>query len=139
MAQRGPTDTVGVHQLGLVEGMVVEELGWDDDVDEEFRQSVMELIDSDLLEESADAVDAVILWLRHDDGDVMELLIDSLTDLGPGGFLWVMTPKIGRDGHVSTSDLAEGVVAAGLSLTTTATVSKDWSAHRIVRPKGGRR
>jgi len=135
----GPADATGIHQLGLVEGMVVEELGWDDDVDEDFRQSVMELIDSDLLEESQEAVDAVFLWLRQDDGDIMDLLIDSLTDLGPGGYLWVLTPKIGRTGHVPQSDLAEGVVAAGLCLTTSASVSKDWSAHKVVRPKGARR
>ena len=139
MSQRGPAPIAGVQQLGLTEGMVVEELGWDDDADEDFRQAVMEVIDSDLLEESPDAVDAIILWLRQDDGDVMELLIDSLTDLSSEGLLWVMTPRIGRPGHVSHSDLAEGVVAAGLSLTTTATVSKDWSAHKIVRPKAKRR
>jgi hypothetical protein len=119
--------------------MVVEELGWDDDVDEELRQAIMEAIDSDLVEESTDAVDVVLLWLRRDDGDVMDLLVDSLTDLGSQGFMWVLTPKIGRDGHVPQSDLAEGVVAAGLTLTTSAVVSKDWSAHKIVRPKTTRR
>ena len=139
MSQSGPADSTGIHQLGLVKGMVVEELGWDDDVDEDLRQSVMETIDSDLLEESQEAVDAVFLWLREDDGDVMDLLIDSLTDLGPAGFLWVLTPKIGREGHVSQSDLAEGVVAAGLCLTTSAPVSKDWSAVKVVRPKSARR
>lgn len=139
MSLKDPAQIAGVQQLGLTEGMVVEELGWDDDVDEAFRQAVMEVIDSDLLEESPDAVDAVILWLRQEDGDVMELLIDSLTDLSSDGLLWALTPKIGRSGYVSHSDLAEGVVAAGLSLTTTATVSKDWSAHRIVRPKAKRR
>ncbi|MCL2471117.1 MAG: DUF3052 domain-containing protein [Propionibacteriaceae bacterium] len=119
--------------------MVVQELGWDEDVDDDFRQAVMEIIDSDLLEESTDSVDAVLLWLREDDGDVMDLLIDSLTDLSQSGFLWVLTPKIGRPGQVAQSDLAEGVLAAGLCLTTSASVSKDWSAHRVVRPKASRR
>jgi len=136
VSQNGPADSAGIHHLGLEKGMVVEELGWDEDVDEDFRQSVMELIDSDLLEESQDAVDAVFLWMRADDGDVMDLLIDSLTDLGPDGFLWVLTPKIGREGHVPQSDLSEGVAAAGLCLTTSVPVSKDWSAHKVVRPKG---
>ena len=145
MSQKEPVDPAGVQQLtlqaqlGLQTGMVVEELGWDEDVDDDFRQAVMETINSDLLEESPDAVDAAILWLRADDGDVMDLLIDSLTDLAPTGFLWVMTPKIGRPGHVPQSDLSEGAVAAGLCLTTSAPVSKDWSAHRVVRPKGARR
>ena len=137
MSQIGPAD--GYHQLGLANGIVVQELGWDDDVDEDLRQAVMEEIDSELIEESADSVDAVLLWLRREDGDVMDLLIDSLTDLGASGFLWVLTPKIGRPGHVPQSDLAEGVVAAGLCLTTTASVSKDWSAVRVVRPKSVRR
>ncbi|MDR2975367.1 MAG: DUF3052 domain-containing protein [Propionibacteriaceae bacterium] len=136
MSLHEPADTAGVHQLGLVEGMVVEELGWDEDVDEDFRQSVMDLIDADLVEESTDAVDAVILWLRRDDGDVVDLLIDSLTDLGRKGFLWVMTPKIGHDGYVSQSDLSEGAVAAGMTLTTTLAPSAQWSAHKVVRPKG---
>ena len=139
MSQSGPADPAGIHQLGLVKGMVVEELGWDDDVDEDLRQSVMELIDSDLVEESPEAVDAVLLWLRADDGDVMDMLIDSLTDLGPNGVVWVLTPKIGREGHMPQSDLAEGAVAAGLCLTTSALVSKDWSAVKVVRPKGTRR
>ncbi|MDR2930185.1 MAG: DUF3052 domain-containing protein [Propionibacteriaceae bacterium] len=128
-----------MQQLGLARGMVVEELGWDDDVAEDFRQAVMEDIDSDLVEESTEAVDAVILWLRDDDGDVVDLLIDSLTDLGPQGFLWVLTPKIGRPGHVAQSDLSEGVLAAGLVLTTTVSASAQWSAHKVVRPKSARR
>ncbi|MCL1907049.1 MAG: DUF3052 domain-containing protein [Propionibacteriaceae bacterium] len=139
LRQDGGADPAGIHQLGLMKDMAVEELGWDSDVDEGFRQAIMDLIDSDMVEESAGAVDVVLLWLREDDGDVMDLLIDSLTDLGPTGFLWVMTPKIGRDGHVPQSDLSEGVVAAGLSLTTSAQVSQDWSAHKVVRPKAVRR
>ena len=139
MSQNGSADSAGIHQLGLEKGMVVEELGWDDDADEDFRQSVMELIDSDLLDESQDSVDAVLLWMRADDGDVMDLLIDSLTDLGPSGFVWVLTPKFGHEGHVPQSDLSEGVVAAGLCLTTSASVSKNWSANKVVRPKGNRR
>ena len=139
MSQNGPVEETGIHQLGLVKDMAVEELGWDSDVDESFRQLVMEIIDADMVEDSAEAVDAIVLWLREDDGDVMDLLIDALTDLGPSGFLWVMTPKIGRDGHVSQSDLLEGVLASGLSLTISASVSKDWSAHKVVRPKAGRR
>lgn len=133
--QEDPVDSAVVSQLGLMKDMAVEELGWDTDVDEDFRQSVMDLIDSDMVEESNGAVDVVILWLRKDDGDVMDLLIDALTDLGPAGYLWVMTPKIGRLGHVGHSDLSEGVLAAGLTLTNSIPVSQDWAAHKVVRPK----
>ncbi len=139
MNQSGPATGAGVRQLGFVKGMVVEELGWDEDSDEEVRQSIMEVIDSDLVDESTEAVDAVVLWLREGDGDVMDLLIDSLTDLGPTGFLWVFTPKIGQSGYVSQSDLSEGVAAAGLTMTTTVNVCNQWSAHKVVRPKSSRR
>ena len=50
-----------------------------------------------------------------------------------------MTPKVGRDGYVDATDLAEAVVTAGLAQTTIATVSSDWAATKLVRPKGTRR
>jgi hypothetical protein len=119
--------------------MVVEELGWDEDVDDNLRQAAMDILDADLVEESDTSVDAVLLWLRADDGDVMDLLIDCLTDLSDSGYIWVLSPKVGRPGHVPAADLAEGALAAGLATTCTATVSKDWSAHKVVRTKGSRR
>jgi len=128
-----------VAQLGLTSGLVVQELGWDDDVDDDLRQAIMDVIDADLVEESEEAVDVVLLWLRQDDGDVMDLLIDSLTDLNAAGYIWVFSPKVGRPGHVSQADLSEGALAGGLALTSSATVSDNWSAHKVVRPKAGRR
>jgi hypothetical protein len=50
-----------------------------------------------------------------------------------------MTPKVGRDGYVDASELAEGAVTAGLSLTNSASVSSDWAANKLVRPKASRR
>jgi hypothetical protein len=129
----------GIEHLGLSEGLLVEELGWDDDVDQALRESIMDAIDADLVEESDHAVDVVLLWWRLDDDDLVDVLVDALTDLTGKGFIWLLTPKIGRPGHVPQADVAEGAVAAGLSLTSTATVSKDWAAHKLVRPKGPRR
>jgi hypothetical protein len=129
----------GIVQLGLSKGLVVEELGWDDDVDEDLRDAVMDAIDGDLLEESDNAVDVVLQWWRLDDGDVVDCLVDALTDLADVGYIWLLVPKFGRPGHVPQADVAEGAVTAGLSLTTTAAVSPDWSAHKLVRPKGPRR
>ena len=129
----------GVLQLGLRRGWVVEELGWDDDVDEALREAIMEAIDGELVEQSDEAVDVVVQWWRGDDGDVVDCLVDALTDLSDGGFIWLLTPKYGRPGHVSQADVAEGAVTAGLSLTSTALVSQDWAAHKLVRPKGHRR
>ncbi|MDR1265646.1 MAG: DUF3052 domain-containing protein [Propionibacteriaceae bacterium] len=128
-----------IAQLGLSPGLVVEELGWDEDVDEELREAVMDAIDADLVDQSDEAVDVVLQWWRLDDGDVIDCLVDALTDLAGHGVIWLLTPKHGRPGHVPQADVAEGAVAAGLSLTSTAAVSPDWSAHKLVRPKGPRR
>jgi hypothetical protein len=122
--------------LGLAPGLVVQELGWDSDVDESFRSEVMDTVDGDLVEETDEAVDVVLLWWRSDDGDVVDGLFDALRDLSNGGVLWLLTPKVGRPGHVSSADLQEGAVTAGLALTTSVSVSKSWSCHKFVRPKG---
>ena len=122
--------------LGLAPGLVVQELGWDSDVDESFRNDVMDTVDGDLIEETDEAVDLVLLWWRSDDGDVVDGLFDALRDLSNGGVLWLLTPKVGRPGHVSSADLQEGAVTAGLALTTSVSVSKSWSCHKFVRPKG---
>ena len=76
-----------------------------------------------------------LLWWRDDDGDLVDGLVDSLTDLVGGGAIWLLTPKVGRPNAVDPADIAEAAPIAGLSQTTTAAVSKDWSATRLVAPK----
>ena len=137
-------DAAGVRhvagRLGLREGQVVQELGYDEDCDEELRQSVKALTGSDLVDEDFDdVVDAVLLWWRDDDGDLVDGLLSALPDLNQFGYIWLMTPKVGRSGYVDAADLAEAAVAAGLSLTTSTPVSSDWSATKMVRPRGTRR
>jgi len=122
--------------LGLAPGLVVQELGWDSDVDESFRNDVMDTVDGDLIEETDEAVDLVLLWWRSDDGDVVDGLFDALRDLSNGGVLWLLTPKVGRPGHVTSADLQEGAVTAGLALTSSVSVSTSWSCHKLLRPKG---
>ncbi len=125
--------------FGLSAGQMVQELGWDSDVDEDVRASVMEAIQGDLVEDVDDAVDVVLLWWRNDDGDLVDALVDSLTDLTPDGYIWVLTPKVGRPGAVDPADLAEGVNTAGMALTITVAAGPDWQAHKVVRPRNGRR
>ena len=129
----------GAELLGLEPGMVVEELGWDEDVDAALRDDIMDAIDADMVEEALEGVDAVLLWWRDDDGDVADGLVEAMTDLSPTGYIWLRTPKVGRDGFIEASDLDEGAVTAGLSLTGTANVSTGWQAHKVVRPKASRR
>jgi hypothetical protein len=118
---------------------VVQEIGWDSDVDDELRVQVEDAIDGELVEEAMEAVDVVLLWWRDDDGDLVDGLFDAMTDLADSGYIWLMTPKVGRGGYIDAADIAEAAVTAGLAQTTTARVSADWSATRLVRPRGVRR
>jgi hypothetical protein len=99
----------------------------------------MDAVDGDLVEETDDAVDVVLLWWRSEDGDVVDGLFDALRDMSSNGVLWLLTPRVGKPGHVAQADLQEGAVTAGLALTSSVSVSKAWSCHKLVRPKGARR
>ena len=123
-------------RLGFAAGTVVQELGWDNDTDDDLRVAIEDTIDADMVDgDYGNVVDAVLLWRRDEDGDLVDGLVDALTDLVGGGSIWLLTPKVGRPGAVDPSDIAEAAPIAGLSQTTTAAVSKDWSATRLVAPK----
>lgn len=130
--------TIG-QVMNLTKGQVVQELGWDDDVDEDLRDQVMDAIDADLVEDADEAVDAVLLWWRESDGDVADGLVDALRDLVPSGVVWLLTPRVGQQDFVDATDIGEGAVTAGLSLTSAVSVSDTWQATRLLRPKGARR
>ena len=126
--------------LGLTEGQVVMEIGFDSDCDDAIRDAFATAIGGELLDEDSDEiVEAVLLWWRDDDGDLIDGMVDSLTDLSDQGVIWLMTPKVGRPGYVDAADVAEAAITAGLTLTSTAAVSADWAASKLVRPKSARR
>lgn len=140
MSSTGAPDPQGLgNKFGLSRGMVVQEIGWDSDVDDGVRLLVEDAIDAELVEEALEPVDLVLLWWRDDDGDLVDGLVDALPDLTDSGYIWLMTPKVGRPGYVDAADLAEAAVTGGLSLTNNASVSDDWTATKLVRPKGSRR
>lgn len=125
-----------VNQLGFKNGDLVQEFGYDEDIDFNFRDALEDLIDSDLLEEDEhDVVDGVLLWWREGDGDLVDGLVDTLADLDDEGVVWLMTPKSGRAGHVAPVDIQEAAPLAGLHVTKPAAVSKDWAAMRLVMKK----
>jgi hypothetical protein len=127
------------ERLGLKTGMVVQELGWDEDVDDDLRIEIEDTIDADMVDgEYGNVVDSVLLWWRDNDGDLVDALVDSLTDLAAGGVIWLLTPKVGRASAVDPSDIAEAAPVAGLTTTTSAAVSQDWAATRLVAPKSAR-
>jgi hypothetical protein len=126
-------------RFGLQSGMVVQELGWDEDIDEDLRAGIEAAIGGELVDDQyGDVVDAVILWWREDDGDLVDGLVDSLTDLVDGGAIWLLTPKVGRANYVDASDIAEAAPTAGLSTTTSLAAGRDWSATKLVSPKSAR-
>ncbi len=125
--------------LGIVPGSAVQELGWDSDVDDALRSEILDALGEDFVYEAIEAVDVVLLWWRDEDGDLGDGLVDALTDLSASGYLWLVTPRVGRDGYVDPADLAEAALTAGLALANTASVSKAWQAQKLVRPKGARR
>ena len=136
-------DAAGVRhvagRLGLREGQVVQELGYDEDCDEELRQSVKALTGSDLVDEDFDdVVDAVLLWWRDDDGDLVDALVDSLVSLGAGGVVWLLTPKPGRPGHVEPGDIGDAAPTAGLHATSSISAGTEWSGTRLATRKSGR-
>ena len=126
-------------RLGLKPGMVVQGLGWDEDVDDDVRVSIEDAIDADLVDgDYCVVVDAVVLLWRDGDGDLVDALVDALTSLAAGGVVWLLTPKAGRPGHVEPSDISEAAPTAGLSQTSRVSASGGWSGTRLVAPKTNR-
>lgn len=127
-------------KLGLKPGQMVQEFGYDGDVDHDLRTGIEELTGHPLAEEEAqDVVDAAIFWWRDGDGDLVDALMDSLTNLAEGGVIWLLTPKSGRDGHVEPSEIEEAAPTAGLHATSTISACPDWTGTRLATPRGGRR
>ena len=123
-------------RLGFQPAQVVQEIGYDDDVDQELRESIEEATGTDLVDEDYDDVaDAVMLWFRDEDGDLTDALVDALGFLEEGGSILLLTPKTGRDGYVEPSDIGEAVTTAGLSQTKSVSVGKDWNGSRLNTPK----
>lgn len=136
-ATAGGAEVQIADRMGVKPGMTVQELGWDEDVDDDLRIALEDAVDGDLVDgDHGDVVDAVLLWWRDGDGDLVDALVDSLTDLVSGGAIWLLTPKIGRPGAVEPSEISEAAPIAGLATTTTVPVSRDWAATRLVAPKG---
>lgn len=120
-------------KLGFKDGDLLQELGYDDDVDFDFREELEDGIGSELLtEDDQDVVDGVLLWWRGGDGDLVDALVDALTSLDEGGVIWLLTPKSGRPGYVAPADIQESAPTAGLHSTSTAGISKEWAATRLV-------
>jgi DUF3052 family protein len=139
-AAAGDAGKLGVaERLGIQSDMVVQELGWDIDVDDDVRAAIEEVLGAELLDEDSDEiVDVVLLWWRDDDGDLFDTLVDARSPLAENGVIWVFTPKTGRDGHVDASDINEAANTVGLAQTSNISVSDDWAATRLATAKAAK-
>lgn len=127
------------QRLGLVEGLTVQEIGWDEDVDDVLRTGVEVVIGAELVDEDyEDVVDVVLIWWRDDDGDLVDGLVDAIGPLADHGVVWLMTPKPGREGHIEAEDIADAAPTAGLQQTSTISAGSNWQGTRLVAPRAKR-
>ena len=128
------------EKLGIEPGAVIQVVGSDDDVDQTLLDDVRARSGTELIttDDSDDVVDVVLLWWRDGDGDLVDALVDSLTNLADHGVVWLLTPKAGRDGHVEPSDIDEAAPTAGLSSTRSTSAAPEWSGTRLVSPRAAR-
>ena len=126
--------------MGFKEGDLVLEVGRAGGCDESLRKQISAITKEDFVDSDAhEVVDGVIIWWRDGDGDLVDELMDALTYLSETGPIWVLTPKVGRDGHVEPSDIQDAAPTAGLSQTSSFSIAADWSATHLVARKAGKR
>jgi len=124
--------------MGIASGQLILEVGFDDDCDLDLRAAIAAKSGSALLNDDSDeVVDAVLLWFREEDGDLVDELVDALTYLSETGPIWLMTPKVGQEGHVEAADIQDAAPTAGLTQTVSFLASTNWSATRLVARKSG--
>ncbi|GAB4096079.1 DUF3052 domain-containing protein [Brachybacterium horti] len=118
--------------MALSTGQIVQEFGYDDDVDLDLRDAIEDAIGEELEDEDCqEIVDAVIMWWREEDGDLTDALINTLTTLTAGGPIWLLLPKAGRDGHVTPGEVQEAAGTAGLRVMSTVSLAADWTGTRL--------
>ena len=126
-------------RLGIEPGMVVMEVGYDEDIAEDLRDLLLERVSEFVDEDTDEVVDCVLMWWRDGDGDLVDTLVDALSPLADNGVVWLLTPKAGRDGHVEPSEITESAPTAGLQQTSTLSVGQDWAGARLVAPRAAQK
>jgi hypothetical protein len=131
--------TATVERLGIKIDQLILEMGYDvADCDQSLRDAIRVKTGNKFLDGSSqEVVDAVILWWRDSDGDLVDELVDALTYLTEDGPIWLFTPKVGRAGYVEASDIQDAAPTAGMSQTTSFPVGADWSATKLIARSAG--
>lgn len=126
--------------MGFAKGDQILEIGYASDCDDALRDKISEITETELIDiDPTEVVDAVILWWRDGDGDLIDELMDALAYLSETGPIWVLTPKMGRANYVEASEIQDAAPIAGLTVTSSIPVATDWSATRLVARKASKR
>lgn len=123
--------------LGFAPGQVVQELYFDDDVEPAVAEAVRGATGLDMVDyDYQDVVDGVVLWWRADDADhddLADVLLEAAANLDePGGAIWVLSPKPGRNNYVAPQDIAASAKIAALKTTSAISVGPDWAGMRLL-------
>ena len=71
------TSAAGAEKLGFDREMVIQEFGYDDDVDHDLRSAIEDISGTDLVDEDYDDVtDGVVVWYRDGEDDLTDLLAE---------------------------------------------------------------
>ncbi|MCI1676463.1 MAG: DUF3052 domain-containing protein [Ancrocorticia sp.] len=125
-----------MRSFGFEKGSVVQEFGYDDDVDDVVRKAIEEATGQELVDEDyPDVADGAIAWWRDDDGDaddLADLLLDMKANLdSDSAVTWVLVPAPRKPNHVTADVIEEAAETAGLLATTSVAVGKDWLGVRL--------
>lgn len=117
-------------------GDVIQEFGYDDDVDFDIREEIENTTGEALEDEDYRGLaDGVLAWWRADDGnteDLTDYLVDCTSGLEDGrGVIWLLTPNHLSPENVSAIDINDAASVAGLSVTTSHGLESGWTAFRI--------
>lgn len=136
----GRSGAAPLLKLGFAKGQVIQEFGYDGDVDDEVRLAIEDVVGGELEDEDfKDGSDGVLIWYREGDDDLADLLVDAITKLFDQGYIVLLTPKAGRPGHVDASEVEEAATTTGLQTGGQANIAREWAATRLMPPKGPRR
>ena len=132
-----------MSSLGFASGSVIQEFGYDDDVDEAVRAQIEEETGQELVDEDyRDIVDGAVAWWRDEDGDVddlADLFLDVKanleSDVSP---CWVLVPGTRSPGYVTADVIKDAAETAGLMATTSVAVGAAWMGVKLTA-KGPRR
>ncbi|GAA4885671.1 DUF3052 family protein [Serinicoccus chungangensis] len=124
-----------VRKLGLRQGQIVVEYGYDEDVEEAVREAAAAVSGAPLEADDYDGVvDVVLLWWRDGEGDLADELMDALTTMEEGGCIVLLTPGAGREDRVPAADVQDACTTCSMTASGAVNLG-EWLGQRLVGRK----